>query len=67
MMGRQVVQRERTELINLEGSVPQDHLLQVIDRYLDLSDFRAHLKNFYSHMGRPSVDPELFIRMPALP
>lgn len=63
MMGRQVVRRERTELINLEEFVPQDHLLRAVDRYLDLSDFRFHLQTFYSHIGRPSVDPELIIRM----
>lgn len=63
MMGRQVVRRECTELINLEEFVPQDHLLRAIDRYLDLSDFRSHLQKFYSHLGRPSVDPELIIRM----
>jgi transposase len=63
MMGRKVVQRERTELINLEEFVPQDHLLRAVDRYLDLSDFRFHLQKSYSHIGRPSVDPELIIRM----
>ncbi len=63
MMGQQLVPRERTELINLEEFVPQDHLLRAIDRYLDLTEFRAHLKHFYSHIGRPSVDPELIIRM----
>jgi transposase len=50
-------------LINLEEFVPQDHLLRAVDRYLDLSDFRSHLQKFYSHIGRPSVDPELIIRM----
>ena len=63
MMGRQLVPRERTELINLEEFVPQDHLLRAIDRYLDLSEFREHLQDSYSHIGRPSVDPELMIRM----
>lgn len=63
MMGRQLVPRERTELINLEEFVPQDHLLRAVDHYLDLTDFREHLKSFYSHIGRPSIDPELIIRM----
>jgi transposase len=63
MMGRKLVPRERTEVINLEEFVPQDHLLRAIDRYLDLAEFREHLKPFYSHIGRPSVDPELIIRM----
>ena len=48
---------------NLEDHVPQNHLLRGIDRYLDLSSLRQHLADFYSHTGRPSIDPELMIRM----
>ncbi len=48
---------------NLEEVVPEDHLLRSIDRFLDLSDLREHLAPFYSHTGRPSIDPELMIRM----
>jgi len=48
---------------NLEEVVPPDHLLRSIDRFLDLSDLREHLAPFYSHTGRPSIDPELMIRM----
>lgn len=44
MMEWQLAPRERTELIYLEEFVPQDHLLRAADRYLDLTDFRAHLK-----------------------
>ena len=47
----------------LEKFVSQDHLLRQIDPLLDLSDLRAHLAPYYSHIGRPSVDPELMIRM----
>lgn len=47
----------------LDEMVPQDHLLRSIDRFLDLSDLRQHLAPYYSHTGRPSVDPELMIRM----
>jgi len=66
MMGHQVAQRERTELINLDEFAPQDHLLRAIDHYLDLTGLREHLKGFYSYTGRPSVDPELIIRMPII-
>jgi len=48
---------------NLDQHIPADHLLRGIDRFLDLSDLRQHLEPFYSHTGRPSVDPELMIRM----
>lgn len=48
---------------SLDDHVPQDHLLRSIDRFVDLSSIRAHLAEFYSHTGRPSIDPELLIRM----
>jgi transposase len=47
----------------LEEHVPVDHMLRGIDRHLVLDDIRLSLKPFYSQMGRPSVDPELMIRM----
>ena len=48
---------------NLEAYVPPNHLLRGIDHFLDLSDLRQYLAEFYSHTGRPSIDPELMIRM----
>ena len=48
---------------SLEDHVPQDQLLRLIDRFVDLSSTSAHLVGFYSHTGRPSIDPKLLIRM----
>ena len=48
---------------SLEEHVPADHLLRAIDRFIDLSGIRVHLRPFYSFTGRPSVDPEFMIRM----
>ena len=48
---------------NLEEHIPKDHLLRSIDRFLDLSGLHDHLAPYYSHTGRPSIDPELMIRM----
>jgi transposase len=48
---------------NLDVHVPADHLLRAIDRFLDLTELRQHLASFYSHTGRPSIDPELMVRM----
>ncbi len=42
---------------NLEDHVPAQHLLRSIDQCLDLSDLRAYLADFYSPIGRPSIDP----------
>jgi hypothetical protein len=47
----------------LEEHVPVDHVLRGIDSHLAVDDLRQSLKPFYSRMGRPSVDPELMIRM----
>src|SRR5438477_956117 len=47
----------------LEDRVPADHLLRKIDRFLDLSTLRRELAPFYRSTGRPSIDPELLIRM----
>ncbi len=64
MMGQQQDGQERLFYsFNLEDHVPQDHLLRGIDAALDLSGLRDHLAEHYSHTGRPSVDPELMIRM----
>ena len=62
-MGRQATKRELFVSISLDEYVPDDHLLRAVDRYLDLSEFRANLADSYSHTGRPSIDPELMARM----
>jgi transposase len=47
----------------LDDHVPGDHLLRQIDRFLELSSVRQELAHHYSGIGRPSIDPELMIRM----
>jgi transposase len=64
MMGdRQVVQAALFYEFSLEDHVPASHLLRSIDRFVELSELRAQLAPFYSSTGRPSIDPELLIRM----
>src|SRR3954467_5847931 len=64
MMGERTVMREALFYeFNLERHLPADHLLRSIDRFVELSGIRAHLRPFYSEIGRPSIDPELLIRM----
>jgi len=47
----------------LEKHIPTDHLLRQIDQFLNFDIIRQHLQDYYSHTGRPSIDPELMIRM----
>lgn len=64
MMGpRQVDQAALFYEFSLEQHVPAAHLLRAIDRFVDLSEVRGHLAPFYSSTGRPSIDPELLVRM----
>src|SRR5881392_610863 len=66
MMGRQ--DRDQRQLFyefSLDQMVPTDHLLRRINVFATavLADLHHQLKAFYSDIGRPSVDPELMIRM----
>ena len=64
MMGRNGGEQDQLFYsFNLEQHVPKNHLLRGIDQFLDLSDLHDYLAPFYSHTGRPSIDPELMIRM----
>ena len=64
MMGhRQVEQAALFYEFSLERHVPCDHLVRSIDRFVELGELRRELAPFYSAIGRPSVDPELMIRM----
>ena len=64
MMGR----RERGQgqffyTFDLDKVVPADHLVRQIDGVLDLDWVHKELAPYYSHTGRPSIDPALMIRM----
>ena len=66
MMGRQRVdQSQLFYLFNLEEQIPADHLLRRLNPIVTrvLVDLREKLAPFYSDIGRPSIDPELMIRM----
>jgi transposase len=63
MMG----QHDRSEALfyyfRLEDQVPETHLLRLIDKYISFEFVRQQLKDSYSETGRPSIDPELLLRI----
>ena len=63
MMGKIEGQEQLCYEVRLDEHVPADHLLRRIDAVLDLSFVRPLLAPSYSSRGRPSVDPELMLRM----
>src|SRR5690348_630465 len=65
MMGRRDEQWSLFYQFRLDERVPQDHLLRRLDRFVAaaLADLHERLEPHYSEIGRPSVDPELMLRM----
>ncbi len=63
MMGRQEAVPELFYDFRPDDHVPADYMLRDIDRFLDLSALRAEHAPFYSSIGRPSIDPDLMIRI----
>lgn len=63
MMGQMEHQEQLFYRLRLEDYIPEEHLLRCVDQFLDFSALRTELAGLYSHTGRPSIDPELMIRM----
>src|SRR5262249_52518592 len=64
MMGR--LNHDQGQLFysfHLDEVVPDDHLVREIAAVLDLSWVHRELAAYYPRLGRPSIDPELMIRM----
>src|SRR6478672_2556408 len=63
MMG----QHDRSEALfyyfRLEDQVPESHLLRLIEKHISFAFVRERLKQSYSETGRPSIDPELLLRI----
>src|ERR1700694_2977139 len=60
---REVGQGQFFYSFELDEVVPPDHLVRQIDGVLDLDWVHKKLAPYYSHTGRPSIDPVLMIRM----
>src|SRR5437667_11595188 len=63
MMGHHSRAESLFYYFRLEDQVPENHLLRLIDRHINLEFIRAKLKDSYSDAGRPSIDPELLLRI----
>src|SRR5215469_16576401 len=63
MMGQHVRSESLFYYFRLEDQVPENHLLRLIDKHIDFGFVRERLKESYSDTGRPSIDPELLLRI----
>ena len=63
MMGHHARSEALFYYFRLEDQVPENHLLRLIDRHISFEFVRQQLKDSYSETGRPSIDPELLLRI----
>ena len=63
MMGHHARSESLFYYFRLEDQVPEDHLLRLIDQHISFDFVRERLKESYSDTGRPSIDPELLLRI----
>src|ERR1700687_5451468 len=63
MMGQHIRSESLCYYFGLEDHVPENHLLRMIDRHVSLTSVREKLQDSYSDTGRPSIDPELLLRI----
>jgi transposase len=63
MMGHHARSESLFYYFRLEDQVAENHLLRLIDEHIDFNFVREHLKDSYSDTGRPSIDPELLLRI----
>ena len=60
-------QHDRSEALfyyfRLEDQVPENHLLRLIEKHISFAFVRERLKQSYSETSRPSIDPELLLRI----
>ena len=63
MMGQQPRTEPLFYYFRLGDQIPEHHLLRRIDCHVDFSFVRERLKDAYSLLGRPSIDPEILLRM----
>src|ERR1700678_186602 len=63
MMGQQVRSESLFYYFKLDDYLPETHLLRLIDQHISFAFVRERLKDSYSETGRPSIDPELLLRI----
>jgi len=63
MMGHHARSEALFYYFRLDDQIPENHLLRLIDKHISFEFVRQQLKASYSETGRPSIDPELLLRI----
>ena len=63
MMGQHTRSESLFYYFRLEDQVPENHLLRLVGKHINFDFVRERLRDSYSETGRPSIDPELLMRI----
>lgn len=63
MKGKSDKNKSMFHYFDMDELVPEDHILRLINKYVDFNFIHDKVKHLYSHTGRPSIDPEQLIKM----
>ncbi|MDD5525712.1 MAG: IS1182 family transposase [Smithella sp.] len=63
MLGKAPQNRSMYYYFDIDEMIPEDHILRLIHKHIDLSFIRPKVKHLYSHTGKPSIAPEVMIKM----
>ena len=63
MLGEKQRKEPMFYYVRMEEMIPENHLLRLVDKHIALNFIRDKVKHLYSHTGRPSIDPEVLLRM----
>jgi transposase len=66
MLGRKVFAPKLFHRFSLEAQVPEDHLLRRVAAVVDFAFVRRLTARFYSHTGRPGLDPVVLFKLSLL-
>lgn len=63
MLGEKQRSEPMFNYMTIEDMIPENHLLRMVDKHIDIRFIREKVKHLYSHPGRPSIDLEILLRM----
>lgn len=63
MQGKKEFRQRIYYNINLDSLVPEDHFLKRLERLVSFNFVRDITRDYYSHTGKPSIDPVVLVKM----
>ena len=63
MQGKKEFNKRIYYNINLDSLVPDNHFLKRLQKFISFDFVRDITRSYYSHTGKPSIDPVVLVKM----